>query len=365
MTQSVWPHDHAADAFAIAEEDVNRLSCFVLCPAEPKDLFDGIANIVRSICNQLGRSLGVEIESKRAVEITSSGFIHPEIWQQIRGADIIVADVSGLNGNVLLELGVSAAWHKKEKVIIIRENKPQEPRLFDILPARHIEYMRTPSGFQKLAKDLAMTIQGVLAAAPFDEIPKREVKLPLSLPLTDGVDSPNLWCPGLAHRRILPGKYLEFGSLYNFRYSWITLADLRVKNVRVRADLLFSVARGNPMDLPWMGIMLRSQAYLADKGHLAYMRSDGSVWVTLELQEADGPKHENKQIGQIKGFDPTGREFVPFDISFDDSAWNVKIGPVEWSTSVGSLPFVFGEGRILLDSFFAWVGARSIKVDAL
>ncbi len=98
MTQSVWPHDHAADAFAIAEEDVNRLSCFVLCPAEPKDLFDGIANIVRSICNQLGRSLGVEIESKRAVEITSSGFIHPEIWQQIRGADIIVADVSGLTG---------------------------------------------------------------------------------------------------------------------------------------------------------------------------------------------------------------------------------------------------------------------------
>jgi len=363
MTQSVWPYDHHVEPSGIAKEDVNKLSCFVLSPTQPKALFDDLFRLVKTICEQLGRPLGIEVECKRAVDITSSGIIHPEIWQAIRLADIIVADVSGLNGNVLLELGVSAAWHKKEKVIIVRENRPDEPRLFDILPARHIEYDRTPSGFQKLGQALFTTIQDVLASAPFEETPRQAVELPLYLPLTDGVDSHVLWSPGTGHRRMISGKYLEFGSLYNFRYSWLTLAELQLRNVRVEADLLFSVARGNPVDKPWIGIMLRSQSYLADKGHLAYMRSDGSVWVTLELD--NGTKHHDEKVGQIEGFDPDKSGFLHFDVSIDDSAWNVKIGTVGWSAPVDALPYVFGQGRVLLESFFAWVGVRNLSVRAL
>lgn len=363
MTQSVWPYDHSLEPRGITKEDFNKLNCFVLSPSEPKQLFDDIFRLIKSLCDQLGKPLGVEIECKRAVDITSSGIIHPEIWQAIRTADIIVADVSGLNGNVLLELGVSSAWHKKEKVIILREERSEERRLFDILPARHIEYTRTPSGFQKLAEALFTTINNVLASAPFEDIPKRPASLPISLTLTDGEDPDILWSPGLGHRRILPGKYLEFGSIYNFRYSWLTVADLRLRNVHVKADLIFSVARGNPVNQPWIGIMVRSQAYLADKGHLAYMRADGSVWVTLE--EENGTKHRDEQIGQIPNFDPTSLTFIPFDISMDDTAWKVNIGPVQWRASIESLPYVFGEGRILLESFFAWIGLRNLSVEKI
>jgi hypothetical protein len=363
VTQSVWPYDHHIEPSGITREHVNRLSCFVLCPTQPKTLFDDLFLLVKTICEGLGKTLGIEVECKRAVDITSSGIIHPEIWQAIGLADIIVADVSGLNGNVLFELGVSAAWHKKEKVIIVRENRTDEPRLFDILPARHIEYDRTPSGFQKLGQALFTTIQDVLASAPFEEIPRGEIKLPVSLVLTDGVDSHLLWSPGPGHRRIIPERYLEFGSLYNFRYSWLTLAELQLRNVRVKADLRFSVARENPVDKPWMGIMLRSQSYLADKGHLAYLRSDGSVWVTLE--QDNGMKHHDEKVGQLEDFDPEKSGFVPFDVSMDDSTWKVKIGSIDWSAPVDSLPYVFGQGRVLLESFFAWVGLRNLSVSAL
>jgi hypothetical protein len=94
----------------------------------------------------------------------SAGVIHPEIWQDIRTADLVIADITGRNGNVMLELGVASAWLDKERVIIIREDDPGEGWLFDINPARQIAYTRSPSGFASLMSRLAMLIQDLLPA---------------------------------------------------------------------------------------------------------------------------------------------------------------------------------------------------------
>ncbi len=331
----------------------------MICPASPAELYNDIFAVIVDICARLTTALGIVVECKRAVDITSSGVIHPEIWTSIRLADFLVADVTGANGNVMLELGVAAAWHRKEKVIIIRESNPSERHLFDIIPARHLEYSKTPSGFNKLAQQLFFTIQEVIANAPFEETRAPKVDLPFSARF-DGRDSEVLLTPGMAHRRIMSGRYLEFGSLYNFRYGWLTLGDVQLRNVHVKTELQFSVVRNHPSLQSWIGVMVRSQGYLANKGHLLYVRSNGTVCVTLE-QDA-GAKHDDLEIGRLVNFDAAADIPLQVEVWFNDNEWAVKVGNVEWSRPVDKLPFVFSDGRVLVEGYFCWIGLRSLEV---
>jgi hypothetical protein len=360
VSESVWPFDHSAERSGLATEDLDTLRCFVICPSSPAALYDDIFRVIKTICNEMFRAYGVKITCKRALDIVSSGVIHPEIWSSIRLADIVIADVSGTNGNVMLELGVAAAWHKKEKVIIIRQENPTERHLFDIGPARHIEYSCTPSGFERLADQLRFTIQDVSSGAPFDEVEAPKVALPYTARFDGGSDSDSLLTPGMAHRRVVPGRFLEFGSLYNFRYGWLTVGDLRLNNVHVKAELQFSRIFSHSQGQPWIGVAVRSQGYLANKEHLVYLHADGAVWVTLE--EDGGTRHTDVFVGRINHFDPESDQPIVFDVLFDDNSWSLQVGSVNWSYSTDKLPYVFSHGRIMVQGLLCWVGMRSLEV---
>lgn len=372
MVQSVWPFDHSLEPRFAGKAgskltDLEKVRCFVLCPTRPREYFDDLFSVICAVCDQIHEHYGVSFECRRAIDITSSGVIHPEIWQSIRTADVIVADLTGLNGNVLYELGVAAAWQKKERVVLLRERFPEdapaaergdERWLFDIQPVRHIQYTRTQAGLLKLHHDLGQVLVDVVASAPFDDVVDEPIQLPITLSLTDSMDSTILSTPGMAHRRIIPGLCLEFGSLNNFRYSWLSVGNLRVRNVHVEAELAFTRLGNPPKDQPWVGVMVRSQSFWANHGHLAYMRADGSVWVTLEKEAG----HHDELIGQMPGFEPQTNHFTRFDISIDDIAWKVTVGRVHWEAPVTILPHVFGDGRVLFEGYFTWIGLRDLTL---
>jgi hypothetical protein len=150
MTQSIWPYDHTHQDFYSAGKSLDEISCFVICPAKPPAYWDDLFAQINGVCAQLGKQLGVTFRCRRAIDILSAGVIQPEIWQDIRAADLVIADITGRNGNVMFELGVASAWLDKDRVIIIREDNPDETRLFDINPARQIDYAKSPSGFANL-----------------------------------------------------------------------------------------------------------------------------------------------------------------------------------------------------------------------
>ncbi len=369
MTHSIWPSDHRNEPRGGRTVDTNELSVFVICPSQPRVLFDGIFELVKASCDQLAQHLGVSVDCKRAIDITSAGVIHPEIWQAIRDADIIVADITGCNGNVMMELGVAAAWHPKERVIIIRQDADNqqrataEQRLFDISPARQTDYLLTPRGFERLRQQLFKTIQDGLAAAPFRDTTPPSIDLPTTLDFRSMPDSSPLWGPGMAHRRLTKERFLEFGSLYNFRHSWLCVGDVSARNIRVKAHMKFRSPRATVAQSPWIGIMVRSQGYLANFGHLIYLKHDGSVWVTLERD--GGREHDDEQVGQLINFDPEADEFLRFEVSMDESRSQVGIGDCEWERAVSDLPYVYAEGRVLLQGFFTWVGLRDLEVQSL
>ena len=248
MTLSIWPHDTALEPDQPLKP-FGHLTCFVASPFQPKDRFDDLFELVGGVCQELRAALQVEeFQCVRSDNIASAGVIHPEIWQYLKRADVIVADVSGQNGNVLLELGVAAAWQRKEQVIILREESADERHLFDINPARHIEYTRTSSGFALLRKRLGEVMLQAVAASPFADVPTATSEIPLTAKLDDGRDSADLWVPPISHRRMLE-DCLEFGSLYNFSQSWLALGGSKPAKVKVRAELRFTERRETPAGL--------------------------------------------------------------------------------------------------------------------
>jgi hypothetical protein len=86
--------------------------------------------------------LGGRLEAIRTDEIAMPGRINDQIMEAIRTANLVVADITGLNANVFWELGFARAL-ERPCVIIMREGEPDAP--FDIYDQRRVDYSPAPS----------------------------------------------------------------------------------------------------------------------------------------------------------------------------------------------------------------------------
>jgi len=98
---------------------------------------------------------------RRADDVKSNRAIIQDIWKSICEARLIVADLSGLNPNVMYELGMAHTLGKETILIYQRGGEIKFP--FDLAHIRRIEYDNNAVGGQKLKNDLAGTIELVLA----------------------------------------------------------------------------------------------------------------------------------------------------------------------------------------------------------
>lgn len=357
MGTSVWPNDiYNTPMQPLDKKSLGSVRCFFACPFGPKERWDDLLSLVTDACAVVGQTIGINVECFRADSIISSGVIHPEIWEALRSSDIIVVDVSGHNGNVLLELGVAAAWRKKEHVIILRDKNDDKPRLFDINPARHIEYDISYSGLKRLSEELHKVMTDVLASVPFEIRIPLEISLPFRAAFIDGKDAPELYTEDFTHRCLKDG-FLEFGAPYIYRYSWMSLGDLRLSDVRVKADLKATMS--HPTLQPFIGIMLRGQNYFANYGHLVLVRNDGKVYLTI--REDDTGKYHDELVGEISSFDIN--EFTAFDLCIDSKELKACVGKFSFVKLLGDLPYVFTAGRIIFIAGYCRMGLRNVEID--
>jgi len=102
---------------------------------------------------------------RRADEIRSNRAIIHDIWKSICEARLIVVDLTSHNPNVFYELGMA---HTVGRPTILLSQKDVRKFPFDVMHLRRIVYEDTASGGQKLRKELAETIQTVLAPISLD-----------------------------------------------------------------------------------------------------------------------------------------------------------------------------------------------------
>lgn len=126
--------------------------CFVLMPFE-----DPFTSYYEKILKPTIEKCG--LLALRADDVYGTRTIMSDIWRSIKNADLLIADLTFRNPNVLYELGLSHAINKK--VIIITQNINDIP--FDLKSFRCIIYdTKDPEWANKLALSLDITIKSAL-----------------------------------------------------------------------------------------------------------------------------------------------------------------------------------------------------------
>jgi len=128
--------------------------CFMLMPFQDNDAED----IYRLCTKPTIFKLGLDI--RRSDELFTTNPILEDILESINEFLVVIADVSGLNPNVLYELGISHTIKKEQTIIITHENYNKLP--FDIKPFRSIKYKNTVPGGEKYKKELEETVKYIL-----------------------------------------------------------------------------------------------------------------------------------------------------------------------------------------------------------
>lgn len=112
-------------------------SIFVLMPF--KEEFDDVYMIIQDAIRETAEKLGRTVECLRADEIAKPGRITDQVLTSIGHADVVIADITFSNPNVMYELGYAHAMQKP--VIILNQDVHQSP--FDVQNFRQIVYDRT------------------------------------------------------------------------------------------------------------------------------------------------------------------------------------------------------------------------------
>ncbi|QNE20096.1 hypothetical protein F1D05_22000 [Kribbella qitaiheensis] len=141
------------------------LTCFVISPIGSKFLPLGTESrttyensvvmweqVFEAACNQFG------LTPTRSDKIAEPGEITEQIFKLLRDADIVIADVTGGNPNVMYELGVR---HTRDKVTVQLGEHGRLP--FDINTIRTIQFQRTEAGLIEARNNLIDTLRDGLA----------------------------------------------------------------------------------------------------------------------------------------------------------------------------------------------------------
>jgi len=131
--------------------DSRPRSIFVLMPFI--DEFDDVYMVIKDAAREAEARMQVAIRCLRADEIAKPGRITDQIIQSIKDADLLIADLSGNNPNVMYELGFGHALEKP--TVIINQEVKESP--FDVKDFRQIVYQRT-----RLVKDCRPSLLSAL-----------------------------------------------------------------------------------------------------------------------------------------------------------------------------------------------------------
>jgi len=136
-------------------KEEKKKTCFIISPiglenSETRRKADGLIDAVfEPVLNELG------IENSVAHKISESGSITRQIIERLLNDDLVLANLTDLNPNVMYELAVRHA--KRLPVVVVAENSTKLP--FDIAAERTLFYENDMAGVEDLKPRLRTAIE--------------------------------------------------------------------------------------------------------------------------------------------------------------------------------------------------------------
>ena len=141
--------------FGPASYPVDPRLAFVLMPFTPT-----LTEIYQTFVKPTIEAPEFNLVCRRADDIKSNKSIIQDVWKSLCEARLVIADLSGLNPNVMYELGIAHTLGKETILIYQRGEEIRFP--FDLAHIRRIEYDNNAIGGRKLEQELRATIAHIL-----------------------------------------------------------------------------------------------------------------------------------------------------------------------------------------------------------
>lgn len=156
MTVPTPPPEHSIEACFVIGPIVDRLAPPY---SDGRQQYEQAMQIWDYIIEPACQALNVQ--PVRADRIDESGEITEQVCQRLRDDDLVIADVTGGNPNVMYELGLR---HTKNKLTIQIGEKGKLP--FDIAAIRTIQFIRTETGLVEARDALQRAIRVGIERGP-------------------------------------------------------------------------------------------------------------------------------------------------------------------------------------------------------
>jgi hypothetical protein len=137
------------------------IKCFVIGPigdrlapvdSEPKRIYEQAVQILEEVIEPACAGFG--IRPIRADKMTRAGEIPEQVFRLLRDADLVIADLTGANPNVMYELGLRHAVGRSAIQLGEHGRLP-----FDVSTIRTIQFARTENGLVEARKQLQASIE--------------------------------------------------------------------------------------------------------------------------------------------------------------------------------------------------------------
>lgn len=168
-------------------KDSSSRTCFFVTPigSESSSDFKKMTAILNNVINPVISEFGYE--SVVASEIQKIGSIGDQVFESIKDSSLVIANLTGLNPNVMYETAVAHSFAKPTIMIMERSDKENLP--FDLLGDRAVFFDNTIEGTGKLIEDLRMKIEHMQENIQVDNPVIRVMKKAATLQSIDGDDS--------------------------------------------------------------------------------------------------------------------------------------------------------------------------------
>lgn len=150
------------------EEKKSGSNCFIITPigADKSEIRRNADGVIISVIRPLLEDFNY-YNIKAAHEINASGSINNQIMIRIIEDDLVIANLTGVNPNVMYEVAVRHATQKP--IIHICEEGTRLP--FDIIDQRTIFYKNDMLGVQELRQNLKKAIEEIIDLKEFTDNP--------------------------------------------------------------------------------------------------------------------------------------------------------------------------------------------------